>query len=192
MMDIKIIFSGLAIILTFLAYVAYIKDILKGKTTPHAYTWLIFCLVNAFVFALQLMAGAGIGSFVSLVISITFFVIFILSLFKGEKHITFSDTIFFVLALMSFILWIITKQSVLSVVLLSIINIFAFIPTIRKSWNKPFSETILTYIINTVRYGIALLALEQYNFVTYFFPLVALITTFIFVFILIIRRKIIS
>ncbi len=191
MWDIKTIFSGLAILLTFLGYIPYVRDIIKGKTTPHAYTWFIFGLVTAFVFALQVTAGAGVGSLVTLVISISVFIIFVLSLFKGEKHITHSDTVFFILALVAFILWVVAKQPVLSVVLLSTINALAFAPTIRKSWNKPFSETMSTYIVNATRHGISLLALEHYNIITYLFPLSAAFVTFSFVVILIIRRRIV-
>src|SRR6185295_7069316 len=100
----------------------YIRDTIKGKTTPHAYTWFIFGLVTAFVFGLQVTAGAGIGSLVTLVISISVFTIFILSFFKGEKHITYSDTVFFILALIAFALWMIAKQPILSIILLSSIN----------------------------------------------------------------------
>src|SRR5574343_182438 len=106
MLNIKILFSVVAIILNFVSYAPYIRDILKEKTTPHAYTWLIFGLVNAFAFGLQISSGAGIGAFFTLAISVTVFYIFVLSLFKGEKKITFSDTIFLLLSLIALVLWI--------------------------------------------------------------------------------------
>lgn len=191
MLDVKTIFSALAILLNFLAYIPYIRDTIKGKTTPHAYTWFIFGLVTSFIFALQLTAGAGVGSLVTLVISISVFTVFILSLFRGEKNITLSDTIFFILALVAFGLWIVAKQPVLSIVLLSIINVLALAPTLRKSWGKPFSETMSTYILNATKHGIGLLALEHYNIITYLYPLSAAVITFAFVIILIIRRRIV-
>ncbi len=192
MFDPKTFFSILAILLTLIGYIPYVRNILKGKTIPHAYTWFIFTLATVFVFGLQLAAGAGVGAFVTLVISISVFVIFIFSLFKGEKNITLSDTIFFILALTALVLWRVAEQPILSVILLSIINILAFAPTIRKSWNKPYSETLLTYIINASRYGVGLLALEHYNIVTVFFPASAMAITFTFVLILSVRRRILS
>ena len=192
MSDLKTFFSLVAIILNFVAYVPYVRDIIKDKTTPHAYTWLVFGLVNLFVFGLQLSSGAGIGALVPLISSITIFFIFILSLYKGEKKITISDTIFFILALLSLIIWIFAKQPVLSAILLSVINILAFVPTIRKSWHRPFSETISTYTMNGSKQAINLLALEHYNVVTYLFPLSASIITFLFVIVLIFRRKVLK
>ncbi len=190
MLNIKIFFSVVAIILNFISYIPYIRDIIKGKTIPHAYTWLIFGLVNIFVFGLQISKGAGVGAFFTLAVAVMVFFIFILSLYKGEKKITFLDTVFLVLALIALVLWIFAKQPILSVILLSVINMLAFAPTLRKSWNKPFSETMSTYIMNGSKQALSLLALEQYNIVTYLLPLSASLVTFLFVFILIFRRKV--
>jgi len=192
MLDIKFFFGIVAIVLNFVAYAPYIRDIIKGKTTPHAFTWFLFGLINAFVFGLQISSGAGIGAFVSLAISVTVFFIFVLSLYKGEKKITISDIVFFVLALIALILWVYVKQPVFSTILLSITNILAFAPTVRKSWEKPFSETFSTYVMNGSKHAINLIALEHYNIVTYLFPLSASIITFAFVFMLIFRRRILK
>ncbi len=192
MPDIKTTFSILTILITAISYTPYIRDTIKGKTTPHAFTWFTFTLVNLFVYFLQSSAGAGVGSFIILFTSILVFIVFCLSLFKGEKHITLSDVGFLVLSLVALSLWLMADQAILSVVLLSIVNALALGPTIRKSWDKPFSETLSTYVINGSRHGLSLLALERYNLVTYLFPISATVITFAFVFILIIRRKIIK
>ncbi len=189
MINPKTFFSILGIILTIASYIPYFRDIFKGKTTPHAYTWFTFGIATSLIFALQVSAGAGIGAFITLAISIAVFSVFGLSLYKGEKNITSLDKLFLVLALISVVLWLIAKQPVMSAILLAIINILGFAPTIRKSWSKPFSETMSTYVINTLRQGITLLALEHYNIITYIYPLTATVITGLFVILLIVRRK---
>lgn len=57
MTDVKTIISMLAVLLTFVAYVPYVRDTLQGKTTPHVYTWFIWGLVTAIAFGLQLEGG---------------------------------------------------------------------------------------------------------------------------------------
>lgn len=188
----KTFFGIIAIILTLGAYIPYIRDIIKGKTTPHAYTWFTFGLATALIFGLQISSGGGIGAYVTLIMSITIFIIFIFSLLKGETKISLLDTIFFTLALIALALWLFAKQPILSVILLSLINILAFAPTIRKSWTKPFSETMSTYIMNGSKHAATFLALAHYSVVTYLFPLSASFVTFLFVFILIVRRKIVN
>ncbi|HYC34773.1 MAG TPA: hypothetical protein VEC13_03515 [Candidatus Paceibacterota bacterium] len=192
MIESKTIFSAVAIILTFLAYIPYIRDTLMGKTTPHAYTWFTFGTATAVIFALQLSAGAGAGAWITLVISLTVFFIFALSLKRGEKNITLLDTTFFISALIALGLWIFAKQPMWSAVLLAVTNALGFAPTIRKSWNNPFSETLSTYVINTTRHFVSLFALASYNVITYIYPLSATIITGGFVITLLIRRKILG
>ena len=55
----KILISIFAVILTFVAYVPYIQDIIKKKTTPHAFTWFIFTLAGSIACGLQIFGGAG-------------------------------------------------------------------------------------------------------------------------------------
>ncbi len=185
----KVILSIVAIVLTCIGYIPYIRDTLKGKTLPHAFTWFVWGLSTTIAFALQQNAGGGIGSYVTLTIGICAFSIFILSLFKGERHITKSDIVFFTLALIALGFWVIAKKPIISVTLISFTNALAFLPTIRKSWNKPFSETLFTYILNCTRQCLNLLALENYNFITSLFPATQIIMTASFIVLILTRRN---
>jgi hypothetical protein len=63
-----------------------------------------------------------------------------------------------------------------------------FAPTIRKSWNKPFSETLFTYELGAVRHALGLSALSSYTFVTVLFPLTWTVANVLFSSMLIVRR----
>jgi len=185
----KTIFSIVAILLTFIGYIPYIRDTLQRKTTPHIYTWFIWGLVTAIAYGLQVGAGAGVGSWVTLAVVIVCFFIFFLGLRNGKKDITKSDTIFFLLSLVALFLWLVAKQPVWSVILVSSIDMLGFIPTIRKSWNKPYSETLFSYELNSFRHGLSILALQQYSIITWLYPATWVIANGLFSIMLIIRRK---
>ncbi len=191
MPDNKTIIGIIAIILTFVGYVPYVKDVVQGKTTPHVYTWFIWGLVTAIAYALQVSAGAGVGSWVTLAVAIICFFILILGLTRkrDRDEITKSDTTFFVLSLVALGLWLIAKQPILSVILISSIDMLGFAPTIRKSWNKPYSETLFSYELNVVRHGLSIFALQQYNIVTWLYPASWVLANAIFSLILIVRRQ---
>lgn len=191
-MELKIIISVTAVALAFVGYVPYIKDILKEKTKPHIYSWFIWSLVTAIAFGLQVSAEAGVGAWVTLAVVIIGVLIFLLGLRGSVKNITKTDTIFFILALVALFLWLIVKQPILSVILVSSIDMLGFIPTIRKSWNKPYSETLFTYELGAFRHVLSLFALQNYNVVTWLYPGTWAIANLIFSIILIIRRKQIS
>lgn len=188
----KEIFGIIAVVLSIVAYVPYFHDIIKGKTKPHVYTWFVWGFITCIIFALQIKGGGGIGAYVTLLAGIFSFVVFLLGLRFGDKDITISDTVFFIFALIATFLWLFAKQPVLSVVLLVLIDLLGFIPTVRKTWNKPFSETLFTWKLNAFRHGLSIFALLQYNILTFIYPVAWTTACILFSIMLVTRRKIIK
>ena len=71
----------------------------------------------------------------------------ILAFKYGEKSITTSDTISFILALFTVGLYILVDDSTYSMIFVLIILTLAFYPTIRKSYHKPSEETMIMYVL---------------------------------------------
>ena len=88
MLTIKYLIGVIAVLLTFVGYVPYIRDTIKGKTKPHVYSWFLWGFVTIIAFALQVSGNAGIGSLVTLAAALVSFVIFALGLRNGKKDIT--------------------------------------------------------------------------------------------------------
>jgi hypothetical protein len=189
MLEVKSIISSLAVILAFLGYIPYLRDTLKGKTRPHIYSWFIWGFLGAILFALQISAGAGVGTWSLLTVTLLSFFIFFLGLKNGKKDIAKTDTLFFVLAILVLGLWLLAKQPVLSAILITLIDMFGFLPTIRKSWKAPYSETLSIYQIGIFRHGLSILALERYNTITLLNPAVWLLADIFFSIMLMARRK---
>ena len=185
----KTIISTVAIVLTFVGYVPYFSDLLKRKTRPHVFSWLVWAIVTSIIFALQMSAGAGIGAYVTLAVAMLSFAIFLLSLGNGNRDIKPLDIVFFTLALFSIPLWLVVEQPVLSIILLSTIDMLGFVPTIRKSWSDPYSETLALYVITTFRHALSILGLLEYNIVTMLFPVTWVFANAGFAMLLIMRRK---
>lgn len=187
---IKAIIGIIAVLLTFIGYIPYIKDIIAGKTKPHIYSWFLWGFVTAIVFALQFSDNAGIGSFVTLAAALMCFVVIFLSKkFKVTSEITSSDKFFIFLAFITLLIWIVTKQALLSAILATIIDVLAFAPTIRKSWKNPYSETLSFYFLNTFRFGLAVFALSNYSLITAVYPVSWMVINGLFGVMLVVRRK---
>ncbi len=189
MYDPKVIVGLIASLLVFVGYAPYVIDTLKGKTKPHIYTWFIWGVVTLLVFFFQFNAGAGAGSWLTLSAGLVCLFIFMLSFRHGARNITRLDAVFLMLALVALGLWVITKQPLVSVILLVVIDMLGFIPTIRKSWNKPYTETLFSYGLNTFRFAIGIYALEAYTAVTYLYPVAWLFANGLFSVLLLVRRK---
>ena len=167
----KELIGALAVTLAFVSYAPYFRDILKGKTKPHVYSWFIWGFLSLIVFALQIADGAGIGAYVTLSGAAIALLVFALGIREGKKNITTSDTIFFVGSLVATGIWVFAKQPVVSVTLLVIIEMLGFAPTLRKAWNKPHEETLSTWVMNAARYTMALFALQSYTYITLVYPI---------------------
>lgn len=158
--------AGIAAVLAIVGNVPYIVDIFKGRVQPHAYTWFVWTLVTGIVFFGQVAKGAGIGALPTAVSGVFTLSIFILSLKNGFKHVTKIDTFFLVLALGGIVPWILTNDATVSVVIAVSIDLIAFMPTLRKTWLKPSTESPLLYGSNVLRHILALLSMQTYNIAT--------------------------
>ena len=189
MSDYKTIVGVIAVLISIFGYVPYFRDIISGKTKPHAFSWLVWGVLNAIAFAGQIHGKGGAGTWAVGLTALALFAIFVLSLIKGEKRIKLFDWLCLAGAAVSLLLWAITKQPLGSIILITVVDAFGFLPTVRKAYSKPYQETLLTYKINTVKYFLVVLALQNYTLVTTLFPLAVALMNALFVAMLIIRRK---
>jgi hypothetical protein len=109
--------------------------------------------------------------------------------YKAKVEIVKTDTIFLILAFIALGLWLIAKQPVLSIILTALVEMLGFVPTIRKSWNKPYSETLSFYYLNSFRFGLAVFALQKYSIVTALYPVTWLVANSFFALMLNLRRR---
>ncbi len=65
----------------------------------------------------------------------------------------------------------------------------AFIPTVRKSWHKPYTETLSLYVTNTLRFTLALLAVQEYTVLSALWIVVWAASNALFSIMLIVRRR---
>lgn len=145
----KEVISGIAVVLTFIAYIPYYRDVLKGKTHPHVYSWSLWGLLTVLLVALQIKGGAGPATWVTAAAGLLCIGVVFLSLKGDKKDITKSDTIVAILSLIAIGFWLVADQPVVSIILVIIADGLAFIPTIRKSWHKPHSERC-RYMLRTL------------------------------------------
>lgn len=187
--DYRIIISTISVALVFVGYGPYIFDILKKKTTPHTFTFLVWSIASSITWALQVYGGAGVGSWITFTVTSVCIFIFLLCLKYGEKNITALDVVFLALALLSLFLWVVVHQPLWSVILVVLTDVLGFGPTVRKSWNKPHSETLFTWEIAAGRHALGILALEQFNIFTLLYPVAWTAANLLFFVFIVVRRR---
>lgn len=188
-MGFKELLGLLAVALGFYSYIPYLAGMFRGRVTPHVFTWFIWGLITAIGYAAQLSDNAGPGSWVMVFTAAACFIITILSLKWGEKTITKSDWCSFLIALAAIPLWILTDNPLWSVVLISLIDLCGFYPTVRKSWIRPWSESIPVYLLCSVKFALSLLAMDNLTWTTGLYAASMVLVYGAFTGMLLIRRR---
>ena len=178
-----------ATIVAFASYVPYFRDIFSGKTKPHAFSWLVFGIITLIGFIGQLYGNAGPGAWVTGFSGLICFIIFYFALKKGEKNIVLLDWVSLVGAFIAILFWVFTKDPLLSVVLITLISILGFFPTIRKSYMKPNQETLVSYTLSGLKFVLSLFALNSFSIITALYPISIIILNWSFVVMLTLRRN---
>lgn len=176
----QIAFAIIASILAVIGNVSYLKDVFRGVVVPHPYTWFIWSIVSAVTFFGMLQKGAGIGALPTGIAEAFTIVIFVYSLVRLRKsgfgYIRPIDHYFFAAAMLGLIPWIVTKDPTISVIVVVAIDLIAFVPTLRKTWQHPQTEKPLLYEMNITRHALTFFALGSYNVATTLHSIAMIIT----------------
>lgn len=169
--NIKVIFSGIAIILAMIGFVPYIALILRGQVKPHVFSWVIWGITTTIVFFAQLEAEGGVGAWpIGLSGFVTILIAILAYMKRGDATITKLDWSFLIIALASLPLWYVTSDPLWTVVILTTIDMIGFGPTFRKAYHRPFEDSRVFFIIMILRNMCAVVALEAYSVTTVLFP----------------------
>ena len=167
----KDIISALAIALTLIAFLPYIASTWRGQTRPHVFSWVIWGITTFIVFLAQVKDGGGAGAWpigVSGVITIGVAIVAYLK--RADISITRLDTLFFIAAVSAVPLWYFTADPMWAVVILTVVDLLGFGPTLRKAFHFPHEENLTFFGLFLLRNLLVILALEHYSVTTLLFP----------------------
>lgn len=179
----------MAVALGFVSQGVYIVSILRGRTKPHLFTWLVWSILSGIGYAAQVYDNAGPGAWTMGMTTIACALTALLCLKYGEKTFTRGDKISLVASLTAIVPWILMDHPIGSVILISLIDLVAFYPTIRKSWMKPDEENLAAYNLATIKIFFSLCALTNVTFTTALYPAAIVFINTAFVIMCLVRRK---
>jgi len=190
--NIKLILAILAtVVIVGGAFLPYLRDIFRGKTKPHAYTWLVWTITQGTAVA-GLIKGKGGWGALTLIIGIVFcLIIFLLSLKYGTRNITKSDTVILVAALSAIVVWWQLENPLLAIFMVSVIDVLGYIPTFRKTFEEPWTETAISWAVFSLANILIIFALSEYNLLTLTYLVAITFANFTLLAICLIRRRVI-
>ena len=182
-----------SIVLTLVAFAPYIADIRNRKVKPHVFSWVIWSITTGVVFFAQLSADGGAGAWPTAVSAlITTYVAILAWVLRSDISITRSDRAFLIASLAALPAWFFTSDPLWSVVILTVVDVLGFGPTLRKAYAFPHEESLQFYNLFIVRSILSVLALETLNLTTVLFPAAMVVACCGVAILLVWRRKTLS
>lgn len=167
----KALFSAAAIALTFAAFFPYIRSIRAGRTRPHVFSWLIWGVTTLLVFLATWAGGGGVGAWPTGVSAlITFLIAWLAHAHGADREITTSDWLFLAGASSALPFWFLTADPLWAVVILTLVDLLGFGPTLRRAYANPEQERVGFYSLFVLRNLLVLLSLERLTLTTALFP----------------------
>ena len=134
------------------------------------YTWIIWAITQGTATFGLWYGGAKWGAFALFVTEVLVILIILLSFKFGTKNIKKIDTFLLVMALLAVFVWWQFKNPLLSVLMVSAIDGLGYVPTLRKSFFDPWSETLSFWAMMAIGDILVILSNAQYNFLTTTYP----------------------
>ncbi len=179
-----------AIALSIPTYWIYFHKIIQGTAKPHVLTWVILASLTMSASILQFVKGAGLGAAPTAIAAVAGYIIAFMAWRRGYMSaVKRIDQVVAALAVVAWVVWLLAGKPWLAITALSVASVLAFTPTIRKSWNAPQDEPVSKYVLSTLRYALATVAVEQFSYVTGSYPLLWVWVNGLFVVMLLVRQQ---
>jgi hypothetical protein len=184
----KAVRGAAAVLIGLIAYIPYLRDVFKGRTKPHAFSWLAWGTMEVIAFFAQFAKGGGAGTWATGTSAAATLLIAALAFRNKDKEIKLFDWLAFAGAITGIVLWRTLGNPVAAVIAVTLADALAFTPTFRKAFHKPYEETLSEYSLSAVKWLFAIAALEAYSATTWLYPASLVLTNTIFITVVYSRR----
>lgn len=191
-MEIKFLLGIISTAIAVICFIPYIKDILRKKTEPHTYSWLVWTILQTVGVMAQLKEGAGYGAWALGVGALFCFTIFLFSFKYGTKNISKFDLLCLIASICAIVIYLFIENPVYAIVAVALIDFVGFLPTFRKGFEEPFTETVSTFILSALANVLSILALQNYTVTTVLYIASLFFTNSSFATMILVRRKILQ
>lgn len=184
-MNIDIILILISIALSLYGSYNYVYDTIKGTTRPNRVSQSLWAIAPLIGVGAAISSGAPwmttvrtfMAGFVPLIILIASF-----ANKNGYWKTTKFDYFCGLFSVIALIMWLVVDLPVYAVLLAAVADLFAAVPTIKKSWTNPESETGIAYIMSLISVLVILPTIKVFDIQNTAFQIYLLIVNVIIIF----------
>ncbi len=141
----------------------YVRDTWRGSTAPNRVTWTLWAIEPLLAFAVERQAHVGLASIMALVLGVVPIVVLAVSFHDHASvwKVGWFDVSCAAVSLGGLVVWLAVNQATVALVAFVAADAVAGIPTVRKSFREPDSESSWSFLSGLIFAGITLLTLKH-------------------------------
>ncbi|MFA6503201.1 MAG: hypothetical protein WCT45_03015 [Candidatus Paceibacterota bacterium] len=155
--------------------VPYIRSITKSTTRPSAVSWFGWAFLFVIATAAQASKGIDWSLAIPLISTVSTTVIACTALYLGRAVWTRADGICVALGALAIVLWAITQEPLIAIILSIVADLSVTVPTLIKTYNDPTSEPATLWMLYVISSLLALAATRQFTVYNLLFPVYAIL-----------------
>jgi hypothetical protein len=165
-------------LLSFAGSVGYLRDTLKGTTSPNRVSWFLWAFAPMVAFSAEVEHGVGMASMMTFALGFGPLLVFFASFVNRQAvwKLTRFDGVCGVLSIVAILLWQLTGEGNVAILLAILADGLAAVPTIIKSYKNPESENWQVFFFWALSAAITLMTIKTWDFAHYGFPVYIFIT----------------
>lgn len=161
----------------------YALHTVRGQAQPNRVTWFLWTTAPMIGFVAQLGSGVGLSSIMTLSVGLGPLIIFVASFANSASYwrISAFDIGCGLVSVAALVVWLSLDSPTVAVVFAILADLVAGVPTIRKAWRSPATETAVAYALSATNAAITLLTIDRWGVATWSFPVyIAALATSLF------------
>ncbi len=190
-MSIQELFGIAAGALELLSLPIYIRSILNKETKPNRVTWWVLALVSGMIAASYFASGARETAWLPSVYAFCMLAVAVLSLKYGEGPLRLNilDRVSLVGALLSALVWWLVRSPLPTLFMNICTEFIGLVPTINKTYRRPWTESKAAWIIGTVAALLNVFAISEWTVAIALYPIYVLSTSLIITYFIMRKNK---
>jgi hypothetical protein len=169
--EVALVLGLLAGVVSVADTIPYVRDTLRGTTTPHRGTWMIWGLLAIVVTSSQHADGASWSLVMAGAQAVLTSLIFLLALRRGMGGVTASDALLMMVAACGVAGWIVVDEPIVATACVVAADLIAAGMMVPKTYRDPDSETLSTFALASLAGALAAAAVAAPDAALLLYPI---------------------
>lgn len=176
-------------ILTVVSIVPYLRDVIKGKTKPRIVSWFTWALLTGIACAASSADHAYASATLLFFATVATGLVVILGFKHGDRKFERFDIVCQIGVVVGLVLWLLLNSPAIAILASIVIDLAGALPTLKHTWQKPYEETWVAFLIGCIGCACTVLAVTSWKVTALAYPVYLTTMDALFTVIILVRHR---